>query len=118
MFVVEDRGGSPSFAIDVNNLAKVLVSRILRLSLFVDRVITVFADQENAVDSQFACAERQRLLDGLGMLHAGITFQTFSAQVVLTNLFDVQRHDVHVRTMVFPFPAVPFQEAIDDVLCV
>jgi hypothetical protein len=54
MFVVEDRSRLPGFAEHVDDLAEVLVSRILRLSLFVDRVIAVFADQENPVDSQFA----------------------------------------------------------------
>src|SRR5579862_2046965 len=64
MLVVEDGNAAPAFAKDVDDLCEEFVSWVKGLLFFVSRIVAVFTDEQDAVDSQLSRAERQRLGDG------------------------------------------------------
>ena len=116
MLVVENRSRSTAAFIDVDDLLKEFVTRIKRLPFFIDRVVPVLANQQHAVDGKVVSTKRQCIGNGRRVLDRGVTTQPLAAQIVRSNLLDIQRDDVHRRTVVSTFPAVTFQEPIDDVL--
>ena len=118
MLVVEDRGGSAGGAVDGDDLPEELVARVEPLALFVGAVGAVLADEQDAVDGEIRAAQGQGVgrgrVDGQ-VLEAGLAL---AAEVVLGELVDVERHQVHRRAVVAAAPAVPFEEAVADVLAV
>ncbi len=99
-----------------DDLLKELVARILRLALFVARILAVLADNDDAIDRQLAAAERQRFGDRRIHLHRREALGALAAQVAIVDLIDVERHQVHRRMMMCAIPAVAFEEPVDDVL--
>ena len=95
MFVVEDRHGAAVGLEDVGHLAEELVPRIEDLAFFVFRVLTVLADDQDAVDRELRSATSQGLGDGRIDLEAE-ALRTLGALVALGLLVDVERHDVHL----------------------
>ena len=94
-----------------------LVPRIQRLPFFIAGIVAVLADQEDAVDGQFARCRGERLGNGGG--HGGAR-GTLSARAALKSpcgsLVDVERDQVHGRMVVPSVPTVTVEKAIDDVL--
>ena len=105
---------------DLDDLLEEFVARIVRLALFVPRVVAVLADNDDAIHREFAGAARQRFGDGGIDFIAGKRWrdrrQVFAE--VPWSLIDVERNQVHRWMMVHAVPAVAFQEAVDDVLAV
>ena len=118
VLVVEDRGGSACCAVDGDDLPEELVARVEPLALLVGAVGAVLADEQDAVDGEAAAAQGQGVghgrVDGQ-VLEAGLAL---AAEVVPGELVDVERHQVHFRAVVAAAPAVPFEEAVADVLAV
>ena len=118
VLVVEDRGGSAGGAVDGDDLPEELVARVEPLPLLVGAVGAVLADEEDAVDGEAAAAQGQGVgrgrVDGQ-VLEAGLAL---AAEVVPGELVDVERHQVHRRAVMAAAPAVPFEEAVADVLAV
>ena len=116
MLVVEDRHGAAARPKDLHDLLEEFVARILRLALLVLRIVAVLADQHHAVHGQFAAAERQRFGDGRIDLHAGRRAARSRLRSSLSDLVDVERHQIHGRMMMRAVPAVAVEKAVDDVL--
>ena len=64
MLVDEDGARFAALFEDLDDLFEELVARVELLVLFVVRIVAVFADEDDAVDGEFARAERQRVGDG------------------------------------------------------
>ncbi len=104
----------PSAPKHVDRLFEEFVAGIKGLPFFVSRVVAMLADDQHAIDGQLVAARAERLGD------RGIDRQLlesrgpFAAQVPLGELIDIQRHQVHRRTVVPRFPAKPFEESVQN----
>ena len=76
----------------------------------------MLADQHHAVDRQFVAAQRQRFGDGGTELHGRMARRASRLRSFVAHLVDVERHQVHGRTVVRAVPAVAVEKAVDDVL--
>ena len=76
----------------------------------------MLADQQHPVDRQFTPSLAERFGDCGIDLHPGVAARPLTAQIILSDLFDIQRHHIHFGTMMSPLPAIALQEAVDDVL--
>jgi hypothetical protein len=78
----------------------------------------VLSDQHHPVDGKRAPAERQGLCDRRIQLQVGEFAEAGRAHVVVPDLVEVDRDEIHLGMMMGPVPAVPLEEAVDDMLCV
>ena len=118
VLVVEDGGGLPRGAEDVDDLHEELVARVEVLVLLVRLVLAVLADQEDAVDGQVVRAQGQGLGDGRAQLHLREALDAILGEVALGALVDVEGDDIHLGAVMAAVPAIPLEEAVDDVLSV
>jgi hypothetical protein len=76
----------------------------------------MLSDEQHAVDRKRASTERQRFRDRRVQLHRREFLQPRLAHIVVANLIDVDRDQIHCRVMVRSVPAIAFEEAVDNVL--
>jgi hypothetical protein len=116
MFVVEDRHRAPAVLEDLDDLLEELVPRVKGLTLLVARITSMLADEQHAIDRKRAPSQGKRLRYGGKPFHGGKFLQPRPAHVIVTNLVDVDRDQIHLRVMVSAVPAIALEETIDDVL--
>ena len=116
MLVVEHRHRASAVLEDLHDLLEKLVPRIQRLPFLVAPVSSVLSDEHDAVDGERAPAESQGLCDRRIQLHRWELAEASLAHIVVPDLVDVDRDEIHLRVMMGPIPAVPFEEAVDDML--
>ena len=116
MLIIKNGCRSAGTPIDVDDLLEILIARIKRLTSFVSRITSVFTNEQNTINSQVRAAKRQGLGDRRIDLELCMPPGSFAAQVILANLFDIQRHDIHLWSMMASLPTISLQEAVDDML--
>ena len=71
-------------------MLEIFVARIERLSLLIDRIFAVLADEQHAIDRQIAAALSQGFGDRWIDFHLRMATRPFAAQVIGTDLFHVE----------------------------
>lgn len=98
-----------------HHLLEVLVARIELLVLLVGRIVAVLADEENAVNSQFAGTERKGLGDS-GRFANAIGASQAPPYVRRMKLIHPQRRHLERRRVILFIDPVPFQEAGNEIV--
>jgi hypothetical protein len=116
MLVAEEGNRAIAGTIDIHNLAKELVARILCLAFFVFRVMAMLTNQDDTIDGQFAAAKRERFGNRGAEPHGRMPRAALSAQIVLADLIDIERHEIERRMVILTMPAVSIQKTVDNML--
>src|SRR5262245_49821557 len=115
MFVVEHGDAPATLPEHAHRFLEKFVARIERLALFVFWIPAVFADNEHGINREPRLSQCESLCDSRINLHA-MPRLTVAAEVALRELIDVQRDQIHRRTIMAPLPAVPLEKAVDEML--
>ena len=115
VLVVEYGNRSPGLAKHRDELLHELEARVEDLAFLIARIVAVLADQEHAVDREFAGAVRQRLLDGARQAEAKIARQP-ARQVIVRDLIDIQRLDILPRNVKATVACVAVDEPAGNVV--
>ena len=116
MLVVEHRHRAAAVLEDLHDLLEEFVPRIQRLPFLVAPVSSVLSDEHHAVDAERAPAEGQGLCNRRIQLHRWELAEASLAHIVVPDLVDVDRDEIHVGVMMRPVPAVPLEETVHNVL--
>ncbi len=114
VLVVEHRRRAAIFAKDVNNLAEEFVARILFLPQPIDRIVAMFADDEDGIHGELIAAAPQRLGDG-GIDGETELLGTIAAQIVGRRLIDIGGDDIERRPMPLPAHGIADEKAFRHV---
>ena len=98
MFIVEYGNSSPVLLEYLDGLLKEFESRILDLTFFVDRVLAMFSNNDDSIDSQFTAAAAQRFGDRR-IYCEPVLCRTLSTQVAFRLLVCIQRDHFDRGTM-------------------
>src|ERR1041385_3276368 len=112
MLVVEYRHGLAVVPEYLDDLLEELVPRVFRLPFFIPRIIAVFAYEHHSIDGKLAAAERQCLGDGRTHFQRRMPRGALFAEIVVADLVDIERHQIHGWMMVRAVPAVAVQKTI------
>jgi hypothetical protein len=116
LFIVEVGNRPSAVAIDLHDLFKKLVVRVLHDAGIGVGIGAMLADHDHSVHRQLACAPGQRFRNGGIDLHGGMAICALLRKISLAALVDVQRHHIHCRMVKGAGPSIAIQKPIDDML--
>src|SRR5438270_8743569 len=116
MLVIKDGYGASATTEDLHRLLKKAVSRILHLSLWSLRIVSVLAYNYYSIDGEFPGPARKRFRDSRIDFHVRESAGAFPAQVIRGDLVDIQRNKFHRRMVMCSFPPVSLKKTVHNML--
>src|SRR5262245_27859895 len=110
MLIVENGYGSAVPAKDIRHLPKELITRVLLLAQLVQRIITVFADDQHCVHSQLGAAAPQCFGDRRVDSEAKF-LSPLSAEIVPRSLIDISGSHLERRPVPFASDGVAVEKS-------
>ena len=115
MLVVEYGHGAAAVLKYLHSALEELVARIKGLALFGAWINSVLGDDQDTIHREFRSPKCKRLLDTGKQLHF-VSARPLAAQIAFGKLIHVKPGQLEGRSVMLSFPAVTFQETIDEML--
>ncbi len=116
MLIAKNWHGPPALPEDIHDAHEELVARIFRLPHLILWIVAVLSNQHHAVNRELIAAKRESFGNCRIDLHRRMPGGAFPAEIVGADLVDVQRYQIHLRTVVRTVPAIPIEKPVNDVL--
>ena len=84
------------------------------LPLFVMGIVSVLADQKNSINLQTGASLSECFRNRGVNFQARMPRRSFTAEIICSHLFNVQRDDVHLGTMMSILQDITFQKSVYD----